>query len=134
MTFLELLDRIGERRAARGRSPRDIRQLIGFFFLLGYYIMVWQFSQAELPEKNIDLVRDAMLTLGPPIGIIIGAMFRSDKVDEQRADNTRLGFEAIKEAAKAGSTTGGEPDANVIRPGDEVTIDKTPDPATTGRE
>jgi len=104
MTLLEFLDRIGERRAQRPqRRPRDIRQLIGAMFLVGYYVMVYQFTRGELPAANIDLVRDAMLTLGPPIGIIIGAMFRSDARDEQATDNTKQAFQAITAAAKAGT-------------------------------
>lgn len=105
MTFLEYLDRIGERRAARMHRPRDIRQLIGFAFLLGYYVMVWQFSRQALPEQNLDLIRDAMLTLGPPVGLIVGAMFRSDAREEQATANTGIAFEAVKAAAKAGGAT-----------------------------
>jgi hypothetical protein len=101
MTLLEYLDRVGERRAAK--RPRDIRQFIGFAFLLGYYIMVYRFSQQGLPQENIDLIRDAMLTLGPPIGIIIGAMFRSDAREEQATVNTGKMAEAVVAAAKAGT-------------------------------
>ena len=106
MTLLEFLDRIGERRAARPQRPaRDIRQFIGFVFLVGYYLMVYQFTRGELPKENVDLIRDAMLTLGPPIGIIIGAMFRSDAREEQATANTAQAFKAIEATAKA---TGGE--------------------------
>lgn len=115
MTLLEFLDRIGERRAARPYRPRDIRQFIGFAFLVGYYVMVYQFTRGGLPKENIDLIRDAMLTLGPPIGIIIGAMFRTDRTDEQRADNTGAAFRAVEAAAQAGTT--GLPDVT-LKPGE----------------
>lgn len=115
MTILEYLDRVGERRAARMHRPRDIRQFIGFAFLVGYYVMVWQFTRGELPKENIDLIRDAMLTLGPPIGIIIGAMFRSDAREERATENTGKAFEAVKAAAQAG-TVAAEPD-HMLAPG-----------------
>jgi hypothetical protein len=74
MTLLEFLDRMGERRAARPQRPaRDIRQFIGFMFLMGYYVLVWKFTTGDVPKANIDLIRDAMLTLGPPVGLIVGA-------------------------------------------------------------
>jgi hypothetical protein len=115
MTLLEFLNNIGERRAARGQRPRDIRQFIGFAFLLGYYVMVYQFTQGELPEKNVALIRDAMLTLGPPVGLIIGAMFRSDAREEQQTANTGKAFEAVKAAAEAG--TAPAPDVT-LQPGE----------------
>lgn len=102
MTLLEFLDRIGERRANRPARPaRDIRQLIGFAFLAGYYLMVWRFAQAIIPEGNRDLIRDAMLTLGPPVGLIVGAMFRSDARDEQATVNTGEAFRALRASAQA---------------------------------
>jgi hypothetical protein len=111
VNVLEFLDRIGERRAQRMHRPRDIRQFIGFAFLSGYYVMVYQFTLGELPEKNVDLVRDAMLTLGPPIGIIIGAMFRSDAREEQATANTARAFQAIEATAKASTSTDGAANA-----------------------
>jgi len=109
MTLLEFLDRIGERRARRQRRPRDIRALIGAGFLVGYYLMVYRFAKAGIPQENLDLIRDAMLTLGPPVGLIVGAMFRSDTRDEQAALNTGEAFRAIKEQARSGGN-GSAPD------------------------
>jgi len=114
MTLLEYLDRQAERRAKHPRRPRDIRQFIGFSFLVGYYVMVWQFTMGELPKDNIALIRDAMLTLGPPVGLIIGAMFRSDAREEQATENTGRAFEAVKAAAEAG---GSAPD-HTLAPGE----------------
>lgn len=111
MTFLEFLDRMGERRAANPRQPRDIRQFIGFAFLAGYYVMVWRFATDEVPNVNVDLIRDAMLTLGPPVGLIVGAMFRSDAREEQAARNTGEAFKAVREvAANSGNSATGKPD------------------------
>lgn len=107
MTLLEFLDRMGERRAARSpkNSLPDIRQLIGFAFIAGYYFLVYQFTLGSVPTENKDLIRDAMLTLGPPIGLIVGAMFRSDAKEEQAALNTGKFADAIKEQAKATTPT-----------------------------
>jgi len=111
MTLFEYLDRRAERRA--GTRPRDIRQLIGFAFLFGYYLMVYRFANAGIPAENLDLIRDAMLTLGPPVGLIVGAMFRSDARDEQATANTGAAFRAVEAAAAAGSAT---PPANTQEP------------------
>ena len=104
MNLLEYLDRRDERRARNPRPSRDIRQFIGFAFLLGYYIMVWHFTRKALPAENLDLIRDAMLTLGPPVGLIVGAMFRTDRRDEQAAVNTGEAFRAIEATARAGDS------------------------------
>lgn len=119
MTFLEYLDRIGERRAARPiRPPRDIRQLIGAMFLAGYYLLVWQLARQSLPADNVGLIRDAMLTLGPPIGIIIGAMFRSDAREEQQTANTGEALRTIGKVAEAGGTGTGAAQAAADRTAD----------------
>lgn len=103
MRLLEFLDRQLERQAQNPRQPRDIRQFIGFAFLAGYYAMVWRFIDQSnaLPEANLALIRDAMLTLGPPVGLIVGAMFRTDAREEQATANTGKFAEAFKEQAKA---------------------------------
>lgn len=109
MNFWQFLDRWHERRAQYPRPVRDIRQFIGFAFLGGYYWMVWQFVTKGVPEDNIDLIRDAMLTLGPPVGLIVGAMFRSDLRDEQAARNTGEAFRAVREVAAGKDGPSGKP-------------------------
>ena len=119
MTFLEFLDRMGERRANRPARPqRDIRQLIGAMFFVGYYFLVYQFLFSVIPEGNKDLIRDAMLTLGPPVGLIIAAMFRNDTVQEQAAVNTAEAFKAIKASAEAPSSKSDV----VLEPGDTARV------------
>jgi hypothetical protein len=115
MNLWDYLDRAGERRAKRPR--RDVRAVVGFAFLAGYYWMVYQFSQRALPTENLDLIRDAMLTLGPPVGIIVGAMFRNDVRDEQAAENTGAAFRAVEAAAAAGSPNALRPDVT-LQPGE----------------
>lgn len=118
MTIWEFLDRRHERRANRDPMFRfDTKTLIGFGFLAGYYALVWRLMGAsDIPEKTLGLVRDAMLTLGPPVGVIVGAIFRSDIRDEQATANTARAFEAVKAAAEAGGTTA-SPDV-VLQPGE----------------
>lgn len=118
MTVLEFLDRYLERKAQNPRPSRDIRQFIGFAFLAGYYVIVWQFIRDAIPAPNIGLVRDAMLTLGPPVGLIVGAMFRSDAREERATDNTAKAFDAITATAQAAPT------ARSIQDGDSVTVRK----------
>lgn len=116
LTLLELIDRMSERRS---RNPNrnslpDIRQLIGACFIFGYYFLVYRFVLTPIPEANKDLIRDAMLTLGPPIGLIVGAMFRSDAREEQATKNTGSMIETFKEQAKAANTA---PDV-ILQPGE----------------
>lgn len=125
MTFLEFLDRWDERRLRKPERPlRDIRQFIGFAFLAGYYVLVWQFALRTVPLPNVGLIRDAMLTLGPPVGLIVGAMFRSDARDEQATRNTGIALEAARTGAKAALASSGSEDSAAIKAGDAVTIDR----------
>lgn len=101
MNLWEFLDRRDERRAISPRPPRDIRQFIGFMFLAGYYALVFAFLLKEVPAGNKELVNACLLTLGPPVGIIVGAMFRTDKREEIATDNTGAAFRAIEATAKA---------------------------------
>lgn len=117
MTLLEFLDRWFERRAQLPPRQRDIRQFIGFAFLAGYYWMVYQFSQRALPAENLDLIRDAMLTLGPPVGLIVGAMFRSDAKEEQAAINTGEAFRAVRQVAASNVST---PDHGAVAGAEQV--------------
>lgn len=118
MTLLEFLDRMGERRANRPQRPlRDIRQFIGFAFLAGYYWMVWQFATSAVPAENIDLIRDAMLTLGPPVGLIVGAMFRSDAREEQSTANTAKALDTIKAVSNNAAPADAKPDV-MLDPGE----------------
>lgn len=120
MTLLEFIDRHLERRARNQRPPRDIRQFIGFAFLAGYYAVVLYFIAKPVPTSNVGLIRDAMLTLGPPVGLIVGAMFRSDAREEQATVNTGKFADAFKATAEATSS----PAASSIQDGDTVTVSK----------
>lgn len=118
MTILDFLDRLFERRANNPRPARDIRQFIGFAFLVGYYVMVFRFASGEVPKANVALIRDAMLTLGPPVGLIVGAMFRSDLRDEQAARNTGEAFKAVRDVAAASGA------GSALKAGDTVELNR----------
>lgn len=103
----------------------DARMWIGALFIFGYYAIVVILAFQGVPEKNGNLINNAMLQLGPPVGIIIGALFRTDKADEQRASNTGKALEAITATANASTASAGPSDPNAIRAGDQVEINRT---------
>lgn len=110
MNFWEYLHHVGERRNKR---PPDTKLLIGTLFIIGYYAVVFRISQHDIPAPNLDLIKDAMLQLGPPVGVIVGALFRSDRSDEQKSLNTQEAFKAIQRIA----LTDKKPDV-VLEPGE----------------
>lgn len=100
MNFWEYLDRAGERRLRTG--PADARLVIGFGFLAGYYALIFYLAGREA-LANADMVRDALLVLGPPVGAIVAALFRTDARDVEQTANTGRAFKAIEAAAAAGN-------------------------------
>ena len=102
MKLLEFLNAWDERRAGRPQKPPfNSRAIIAFGFLAGYYLMVYRFMRVQIPTENIPLVRDAMLVLGPAVGLIVGAIFRSDSRDDQASINTGEAFKAMGATARA---------------------------------
>lgn len=75
--------------------------LVGVLFFLGYYILVYTLLKRVVPAENGPLVRDAMLVLGPVIGAIGQALFRTDIKDEIATQNTGEAFRANRAAAEA---------------------------------
>lgn len=105
MHLLELLDRIGQRRLERYRisppRPTDTRQFVGVLFFAGYYFIVYTLLKLEIPALNAGLVRDAMLVLGPVVGAIGQALFRTDVKDEIATQNTGEFARASRTQAEA---------------------------------
>lgn len=95
---------------------KDTRLIIGAGFIALYYASLWVIGFRAMPPANVALIKDAMLQLGPPIGIIIGALFRSDALDEKRAETTRAAFDAVTATAQA-ATTSPAPDVT-LQPGE----------------
>lgn len=88
----------------------DAKLWIGTTFIVGYYATLWAIGFNKIPAGNIELIKDGMLQLGPPVGIIIGALFRSDKVDEIRATNTGKMADAMNAQATSSPTATGRVD------------------------
>ena len=105
MDFLTYLDRAGQRRLEHSKlsppRPRDLRLLVGVLFFAGYYFLVYQLLQHVVPGPNGPLVRDAMLVLGPVVGAIGQALFRTDVKDEIATQNTGEAFRAQRAQAEA---------------------------------
>lgn len=105
MKLLDYLDRVGQRRLERYKisppRPRDTRMMVGVLFFLGYYILVFAMLKTVIPDENAPLVRDAMLVLGPVIGAIGQALFRTDLKDEIATQNTGEAFRANRAASEA---------------------------------
>lgn len=100
----------------------DQRMWLAYLFVAGYFGVIFAVVFIDKPLANGDLVKDWMIVLGPPVGAIVGALFRSDRVDEQRAQNTSDAFAAI--TATANSTT---PPASVtLDPGQSATVAAAP--------
>lgn len=106
MNLLEYLDR----RHARSlhSKPLDTKLIVGFAFLAAYYALIFYLASRPKALANADLVKDSLLILGPAVGLIIGALFRTDARDEQQTQNTARAFRAIEAASAAGSTTAAE--------------------------
>lgn len=62
----------------------DGKLVLAAMFIVGYYALVLIMAWRPLPETNAGLVRDAMLTLGPVVGLIFGSLFRNTAAEERR--------------------------------------------------
>lgn len=83
----------------------DGKLVLAAIFILGYYALVLSlvFGTRDLSGTKADIVRDAMLTLGPPIGVIIGALFRTTAAEERREALRSTDFQAALTAPASGS-------------------------------
>jgi len=105
MTFIELLDRWGERRSKRDPLLRlDAKTLIGAGFIFGYYFLVLRFTSSDVPERTIGLIRDAMLVLGPLVGAIVNSIFRESAGDIAARASSGAALRTL--AANAGTGDG----------------------------
>jgi hypothetical protein len=139
VTLLEFLDRRGERRLERHKlsppRPIDLRMFVGVLFFAGYYALVFSLRRGPpMGGENATLVKDAMLVLGPVVGMIAQALFRTDVKDEIATQNTGEAFRASRaqaEATKAAAeTTPAAPDPKALRDGDKIELNK--EEAATG--
>lgn len=63
----------------------DAKHAIGAGFFVGYYLLVGLLMFVEVPANNAEMVNGAMLVLGPAIGVIIGALYRNSRADNDNA-------------------------------------------------
>lgn len=106
MKWVELLDRIGERRLERYRiqppRPWDVKIMVAVLFFAGYYWLVFSLMRSRgIPSEIAQLIRDAMLVLGPVVGAIGQAIFRTDIKDEVTTQNTGEAFRSTRAQAEA---------------------------------
>lgn len=110
MNFLDFLDRIGQRKMERYRlSPpkaHDPRLKVGVSFFVGYYVLIFAIMfKNGLGVENAGLVKDAMLVLGPIVGMIAQALFRSDARSDQDSVNNGEAMKLAREAVQAAPVT-----------------------------
>lgn len=99
MTLWEYLDARHARHV--GRPPADPKLVMGALFLTAFFGLIIVLVFTTVPDSNKDMVRDSLLILGPGVGAIIQAMFRTDRRDEQAAVNTGEAFKAVRAAAES---------------------------------
>jgi hypothetical protein len=63
----------------------DGKLVLAGFFIIGYYALVLIMAWRPLPTSNASLVHDAIATLGPVVGLIFGALFRTTGAEERNA-------------------------------------------------
>lgn len=67
----------------------DGKIVLAGFLIVGYYALVLTVvvgtPAGDLTPVRAGVVRDALLTLGPPIGLVFGALFRSTAAEERTA-------------------------------------------------
>jgi hypothetical protein len=81
---MKIFDGTGKAESLISFPTWDGKLVLAGIFIIGYYGMVYTLAQRGLPTENKEIIRDAMLTLGPPIGVIVGALFRSTGAEERR--------------------------------------------------
>lgn len=66
----------------------DGKIVLAGMLIIGYYalvmIVVVGTPAGDLTPVRAGVVRDALLTLGPPIGLVFGALFRNTAAEERR--------------------------------------------------
>lgn len=64
------------------------RILFGALVIGGYYVLVIlgvHAAKGSLSPEAMSIIHDAMLTAGPLVGIIVNAIWKSDKTDKDQA-------------------------------------------------
>lgn len=61
----------------------DGKLVLAGMFLVGYYITLLVVGRFPTPEANAALVHDGFVVLGPVVGLIFGALFRTTGAEER---------------------------------------------------
>lgn len=65
------------------------RMIFGALIIGGYFITVWagvHVAKDAISAQAQQIIHDAMLTGGPLVGIIVNAIWRTDKSQQQQAE------------------------------------------------
>lgn len=82
------------------------RMVFGFMLITGYFATVWFVGLAPMSNEARQVMRDALLTVGPILGIIANAIWKTDKTDKDNASTIRTLSEKVGgQQADAGYAT-----------------------------
>lgn len=107
------------------------RMVFGFMLITGYFATVWFVGFFPMPDNARQVMRDALLTVGPILGIIANAIWKTDKTDKDNASTIRT----LSEKVSSQQSDGGYATVTVSAPlADGGTAEPAPDqPAAAPR-
>jgi hypothetical protein len=100
-----------------GDIPRwDGKIVLAAIFIVGYFTLVlcMVLGKSHIDVNTAQLVRDAMLTLGPGIGLILGALFRTTAAEER---TSAMRSADLRTAIETPSTIAPTATANAVEDG-----------------
>lgn len=119
MTFWQFIDRYLDRRAKRGRSSERQWITVGIFTLIGIMLAMARENPALWNNETFkDLLK--IITTTGLLNMILAFHFAANKGDEQKTENTRAAFEAIRASARQGTA---EPDVT-LKPGETAQAER----------
>lgn len=98
----------------------NLRDVLGVGLVSGFMVALGILFWKAIPPENEQLI---VYMLGQLSGFVAGVVsyhYVMSKTSEQATTNTGKAFDAIKEAARAGSNG----DSEALKPGDTVTLDE----------
>lgn len=66
------------------------RILFGLLIIAGYFSITALAVFLPIPPEARQTAKDALLVVGPLLGVIVNAIWRTDKVDKQAADTAAV--------------------------------------------
>jgi hypothetical protein len=89
-----------------GTPRHDNRLLVAALLALGFMVLIGLSIFNAIPEASQRIVDGGIGALGVALGNAIQGLFRSDRVDEQRANNTATALDTIGAAIYAAPPKG----------------------------